>query len=197
MGASPFVCEMEATSAQEAFDYLVDEAIKEYGVDCYNGTISTCSLSRIRQIAPEYSDDVKSKALEIIDGEDNGHKWEAECLDLGRICYQIVKIKKTAVATISRGRGYMVIKYDSNGNSNPCRPFSKKTDAEAFAGEQVLEVGGIYEVAKIVPNEDICQNIVSRFSTTITESDKKPKTIPKNAVLKEIHEYMFFGWAAE
>ena len=94
MGAINFTEEAFSTSAEAAFNSLVEDAVYRNGHDSYNGTISTCVLRRVRKMADKYSKTVEKKAHDLIMKEDYGIKWEAECLDLGVVHYEIVKVKK-------------------------------------------------------------------------------------------------------
>lgn len=83
MGAIGFTNMVEARTAQEGYNRLVKQAQYEYGHDHYNGTISTCELTRCRGKFDIATQENIDKAYEMVEKDDYGQKWEAWYIDLG------------------------------------------------------------------------------------------------------------------
>lgn len=86
MGACNFIEFKVAKTAEEAFRELVDEAILWYGMDPYNGTISTTRLDRRRPkvIQKTWGPRAEKKAIQIAEDDDWGVKWVSRVIDCGR-----------------------------------------------------------------------------------------------------------------
>lgn len=86
MGACNFIEFGVGKTAKDAFDALVEEAIYYYGHSDYNGTISTCDLSRkpVKVIQKTYGPRAQKKAVQIAKDDNWGEKWEARIIDCGR-----------------------------------------------------------------------------------------------------------------
>lgn len=87
MGACNFLNECVSKNYKDAYASLVEDALYEYGHDPYNGTISTCYLSRRapKVIQKTYGPRAEKAALKLIESEDWGEKREARVLDLGAV----------------------------------------------------------------------------------------------------------------
>ena len=203
MGAISFVEAINASSAREGFNKLVKEAIYSHGNDSYNGSISTCSLGRITKLADKYTKSVEKKAWKKIEAEDNGVKWEARCLDLGIVGYEIISAKKIAPKTQEKAK--FVTKFVVCHNAYPgvsdVKYFNTKTEADNYAMEMSLkgsgESGEYFVVKKPVNIEKSGSEVVSEFEVTKVRKTSKPKTTSKaNQKVVEIHKYIYYGWAA-
>lgn len=87
MGAESFILKKKAKSVIDAFQELVEYYEYEYGHNAYNGTISTCDLGRNHtplNLKPNYCKENEEKAYQFIDDHDNGDKWVADYIDLGK-----------------------------------------------------------------------------------------------------------------
>ena len=87
MGACNFIEFGEGRNVREAYATLVEEAVFEYGHDPYNGTISTCTLSRrpVKVVQKTWGPLAERKAVAIAEKEDWGEKWEARAIDCGHV----------------------------------------------------------------------------------------------------------------
>lgn len=83
MGAVGFINTTKAETAREAYHKLVNEAILYEGDNPYNGTISTCEMTRHRATFEIASKENTQKAYEIVKADDYGNKWETWYIDLG------------------------------------------------------------------------------------------------------------------
>lgn len=194
MGAMSFYDTATGTTPQEAFNALVTEAIEQYGSDPYNGTISTTDLSRRTPtvIAKNYTASAEKKGYKYVEENHFGEKWTSHCLDLGVCEYQIVTAKKAP-----------------RGQKNPAKYETKyvwcrggkqvmadtREKAEALAMDYALKNQTDIVIRKqrcLVSGDDTVVKIV----TSVRKTKTKPKKVPKGAIVREIHMYGFYGWAA-
>ena len=87
VGACNFITFGEGRTREEAFRDLVEEALWEYGHDPYNGTISTCDLSRRPTVVIQktWGPLAQKRAVKHAEEDGWGKKWEARVLDCGRV----------------------------------------------------------------------------------------------------------------
>jgi hypothetical protein len=198
MGACGFCEHIEGYNAGECFDRLVSDAISEYGNDPYNGTISTCSMGRVKTISKKYSNAVNEKAMKMIQDEDYGRKWVASVLDLGVVGYDIISITKKAPTTKTKAKyvqKYAVIRDEERGEK-VIASFDSKTEADEKAIKLTMDNPlKTYFVAKRPVNinngDDTVTNIIVK-----RERREKPLKPNKNRIVKEVHKYIFYGLAA-
>lgn len=193
MGACSFIETAFAGSVREAFDNLVKEAIRENGNGPYNGTISTCSLERTVKKFDKYSKSNEDKAYKLIEEDGYGDKWYAKAIDLGIVHYEIMTIKKLA-AKKEKPKWVMayVVHYGRKAKS-----FKTKTEADAEAMKLLKNGEKDVYVSKEYVNTIKDSEIVSEFKVEKTQKNTKPKTLKSNQSCKEVHKYMFYGFAAE
>lgn len=202
MGAINFVKTGYGINPGEVFESIVKKAEYEYGHDKYNGTISTCDYSGCRKIADIYTKSVDKKAMKIIEDEDYGQKWEARALDLGVVRYDIIYVKKR-IPTIRKKAEYKlryaVMKYEDNGFlAKVVSHFATKTEADEEAVKLILKNPNIgYYVSKRMINISNGEDKVTEFKVEVSERKSKPKNVPKGCALREIHKYVFYGWASK
>lgn len=200
MGAQNFSIVGYGTSAREVFEGLVQDAEYEYGHDSYNGTISTCSLGRMKKVADKYTKSVDGKAHKIIEDEDYGVKWEARVLDLGVVRYELYSAKKVAhkAKKVAEYRQrFVILNLDSCGREKMVSHFATKKEADDEALRLIAQYPkNDYVVAKRSINVNRGDDVVTEFKTETKVRASKPKTIPKGSILREVHKYIFYGWAA-
>lgn len=193
MGACSFINKAEASSVYEAFDRLVEGAVRKYGDNRYNGTISTCNLGRTIKTFEKYSKTNEDKAYKLIEKDNYGEKRCAKAIDLGIIYYEITTIKKLAVKK-DKPKWTMtyVVHY---GNRTKLYKTKTESDTEAI---KLLKKGekDVY-VSKEYVNVVKGSEIVSEFKIEKKQLKSKPKTLKPNQTCKEIHKYIFYGFAAE
>ncbi len=203
MGATNVIKAGYGENVRDVFDYLVKKAIREYGEDRYNGTISTCSLGSCTKLADTYSTSVEKKALKIA-YEKVDDLWKGDCvaLDLGVCRYDLIRIKKVIPKIKKKAefrQRYVVMLLDSNGFlSKRVSHFETKKEADEDAMKRIMKnPNENYFVSKRSININNGDDVVTEFKVEVSERKSKPKTIPEGCVLKEIHKYIFYGMAAE
>lgn len=200
MGAQNFSIVGYGTSPREVFDGLVQDAEYEYGHDSYNGTISTCSLGRMKKVADKYTKSVDDKAHKIIEDEDYGEKWEARVLDLGVVRYELYSAKKVthkAKRVAEYRQRFVVLNIDPFGKDKVVSHFATKKEADDEALRLIAKYPkNDYAVAKRSININNGDDIVTDFKTEKKIRASKPKSVPKGSILREVHKYVFYGWAA-
>lgn len=193
MGACSFINRAEASSVYEAFDRLVEEAVRKYGDNPYNGTISTCSLGRTIKTFEKYSKTNEDKAYKLIEKDNYGEKRCAKAIDLGAVYYEVTTIKKLP-SKKEKPKWIMayVVHYGEKAKS-----FKTKTLADAEAIKLLKNGEKDVYVSKEYVNTVKSSEIVSEFKIEKKQSKYKPKTLKPNQACKEIHKYIFYGFAAE
>lgn len=205
MGAINFFKTAEGESAGEAFDSLVEYFTREAGEDEYNGTISTTQLcGSPHKIAEKYTKTALKKAVEYAKKDSYGQKWESRSLDLGIVKYVVVSAsrKKKAHPQKKFRMGYILITMDGDGRWIPIRAkvYDSKSKADEAAIYMALHSDEYHiRVGRIMYPEGNPSgvNVVTDVEKTTKVYKSRPKHIPKGAVLKEIHMWGFYGWAAE
>lgn len=203
MGACSFTESYCCDDAVKAFNILVEANREEYGSDSYNGTISTCGLiNRYPRLKfDKYNKTNEKKAHAFINkefDEDKIGKRECTYVDLGVIHYEVITVKKKPVKSSSKPvfKKMFVVYYDYQGEKT--KSFATKTEAEKFAMKQKMkEIGcDVY-----IKNEYVLikgNNTVEEFEYTKTIKKTKPSLKPMpNRIVKEIHKYIFYGFATE
>jgi hypothetical protein len=192
MGAVSFINTIEATSVNEGFEKLVEEALHELGHSRYNGTISTCDNCCCVKTFSKYSPKTEKKMLEFIEQRlDRMYKRDVECIDLGVIGYDRITIKKIhSKPTAKFEQKYAIIDCDT-GNLIA----SRKTKKEAcdFAYQCIVK-GKDVEIRKmpvLISGSSLC--------TSFEKTTKRFKTMPDATkyIVNPMHKYIFYGFAAE
>ena len=198
MGASNFIQTGYGCNAGEVFDLLVKEAEYERGHDGYNGTISTCTYIGCKKVSDIYNKSVDKKAYKIIENDNYGRKWEAKALDLGIVRYEVIRVKKVVPKTKKKAefkQRYAVILLNSNKMK---AHFETKKEADEDALKRILKnPNEEYIVCKRSININNGDDTVTEFKVEVSERKSKPKNIPTGCILREIHKYLFYGFAAE
>ena len=87
MGACNFIEFRMGKTVDAAFTSLVVDNMRCYGTDPYNGTISTCRMSRRapKVVQKTWGPLAEKRAIKIAEDDQYGEKWEARALDCGRV----------------------------------------------------------------------------------------------------------------
>ena len=202
MGACFFTNQIESENPTKAYDALVEDAIRKYGNDSYNGTISTwCGYAKSSLSFNKYSKTNELKARRYIDKtQDNICKRDCLYIDLGVVRYETVKaIKKKVVKEKPVYKKMFVVYWEkiSDAYGNNKRAFDKLADAEKFAFKKKLESSALNIYIKYEYFLVKGKNMVETFDVKITPRKTRPQKVGQNTVVKEIHKYIFYGWAAE
>lgn len=199
MGAVNFYVTACGKDEREAFNKLVAEAMKEYGEDEYNGTISTTELvGDPVVIAREFSDESENAGYEYAKKNDYGEKWESGCLDLGVTEYIVTTAQKTLiqdrVSPVFETR-YILEEFINGVVRSVGKPFETEQEAEDAAAQRAIESGTRVVVCKAtVPTKG--RDVVSFVDPDVQHYKKLPKDLPEGASVAEIHMYGFYGRAA-
>ena len=184
----------------EAFNALVEEEVRRNGDDIYSGSLNHgCHLSRMvkkYERTPKQTE-IKKRNAEISKLVNNymedSDKGCIGCIDLGVEQYQVVSVKKVKVkgATPKFEKVYSV--YSDEGK----RLAKGKNLSEMTA--KLLTFASDNPGCEL-RTEYVCtsgNNTLYSTKRTTKAYKTKPKNVPKSAVLKEIHTYIFFGWVRE
>ena len=95
MGASNFTdIYVGKGTPQEAFRELFDQAVREYGYDPYNGTISTTSLVKVLELPPRK--DIGIFIDELWEHNKIG-KWETFCIEVKGVALTCLKTRRPEI----------------------------------------------------------------------------------------------------
>lgn len=190
---------IEARSPKEAYDGLIEEAFEECGTGDYNGTISTCNgYSKSALSFDKYSQDNEKEVRKYLHNKDDIGEGECQYIDLGVVRYELTKIiKKKAKKEKPVYKKKFVVYWAtfSTIDGQNKKYFNILADAEKFAFEKRVEIsyGNVF-----IKKEDVLikgEDVVETFEKEVELVQTPPKNIPKNTAIKEIHKYLFFGWA--
>ena len=197
MGAVSFQKTAVAPTAREGFEELVEEARYERGRNGYSGTISTCSLGRITKTFKTYDKDNRAIAREHISKLDNGDKYCADVVDLGVKYYILRKVEVVAKEVTAEYKKQFAV-CDFDGILRPVKKhvFDKKADAVKCATEEALS-GKENIMVRKMPVLMSGNDVTTEIRITEKQYDTKPKKSGKNCEIVEMHEYIYYGWAAE
>lgn len=201
MGAVNFEETVLATSAGEGFNDLVSDAIRRHGEDHYNGTISTCSMGRVRQTYDKPTDTNRKKAMKYVEDNNYGEKWLADYIDLGVVEYKVITIKKETIQTketpVIRTKFVVRELGGSYSKEKPEKFFDTKKQADDYAVNLAMKNNKEYIIRKegvLVSGDAVVSKIVKEEKTYKTKPKLKP--LPNRKIV-EVHEYLFYGWAAQ
>lgn len=194
MGADSFVVKDSGRSVSEVFNKLVEDAVYEFGNDCYNGTIATCDLGRCIKSFDTYDKDNETFAKYIIKEHHNGVKGRADYIDLGVCGYEEVTIKRTKMKVdIKTETRYGVFDEVCEKLVHRDAHFETPAEAEAFAKEwskKGCDCNIVKFKRKISGND-----IIVKYTTETKRTEKKPRK-KKNTEIYPIHRYVFYGYAS-
>lgn len=199
MGACNFIHSIVAESATAGFDYLIEEANVNYGMESYNGSINTCSIGRRTLRFDKVNETNRKKAMKHIEDNNNGRKWSADYVDLGVLRYDVITVKKKNVDYKADFKlMYAVVKKRNDESVKVRNAFKTKTEADKKAVELTLKTGKEHVVVKEYVNIErnggtVCTDTYIETKSYKTKPNLKP--MPNRRVV-ELHEYLFYGWAS-
>ena len=192
MGACEVCTVRSGESARKVFNIICDEDEREYGCDSYNGSFSTCSLTRVHNLFDKYKKGNERKAFEFLEKRDID-KRDVEAVDLGVKGYLVRKCK------FVKSKNDLKLRYfvkDTEGVERFGKSFSTMDKAKEYALEKALRTGNMYEVSKRYIDDRSGSQDLGNAVIEEKEYRSRPKRIPKGATVTEIHMYAFYGWAA-
>jgi hypothetical protein len=194
MGAQSFVHTIEAASASEAFNRLVESAIYHHGNDSYNGTISTCSMGRCKKSFSDCSKKTEKEARDFIEAQDNGEKWIAHYVDLGVVRSEEITVKKKPKKYTAVYKQLFGVYSDETGRLiNSRATFKTKGEADTYAIKCILDGNNV--TVKKCPVHISGNDVVSEFEIAKKVIKKSSATKPNSKII-HVHKYMFYGWAS-
>lgn len=203
MGAQAFEETILAPTAKEGFDILYNEAIYQFGREAYNGTISTCSMARrpFYTFKDSYKESNYKKAMKMIEDDDYGEKWIAKYIDLGVVEYRLMKPKKinTEKEKPKYKLSYVVKENDYMSSKNTTIHNKLSFDTKSEAVSKAMQLASNNNKTYCINREYVIEKgnpEVARIEIEEKSYKSKPKNIPKGCAIKEIHKYIFFGWAS-
>ena len=181
------------TNANESFDRIVEDCIYMHGDDLYNGTFSTCNFCgfTLKMDGKFKESNIKKAEKHIREQIDDCEKWHAYAVDMGIDHYEVVKSK-----LVSSKRKTWLYYYVANYETKKkIKMFSSLPDAKEFALKYSAEQHLVLYIGKCYADRAGRDDVLMTSTETIIKKSK-PKTVPKGAVLREIHKYYFYGKAA-
>lgn len=226
MGATNFEHECDAYDAKAAFRILSVSARREYGEDCYNGTISTCSFGHVT--AKTYGKTGKvtktslKKAYDLVERDDWGRKWYCDAIDCGVKEWHVITLKKVphTKATVQFRTVFTIMvdgipygissagvidiaNYSSIVATQPSELGDFKTQAEAnkelkrlIAYGKLNDAREVEIVKRAIPTSGKASNVAIKYTRDVRVLKSKPKSVPDGAIVKELHTYVLYGWAS-
>lgn len=197
MGAISFVLEGIGVSASSVFDSLVAKATYEHGNDPYNGSINTCNMGRMTKSYPKYTKTREESAIKFANSDmKNVGKRVANYIDLGVVHYEVITLKKEHTGAKPRYKMQYVVK---NGifDSKTIKGFDTKKEADDYAISLAIKSpkSDLYVEKEyvLIEGKSITTLIVKDVKTYKSKPNLKPMP---NRIIRPIHKYIFYGWAA-
>lgn len=200
MGSTNFFQSITARSASEGFDYLVEEAEHEYGHDCYNGTISTCSLGRCRKQFDKLTKTSLKETEKLVDKHlSDTSKGSADYINCG--------LERMVLVTVENKRGqYKKPVYKEQYciyAGKDMFPYDERLldtkdtlkAAKEYAGKYALKEGREVSIRKertLVKGETTVAEVVIKRR----EIKSIPKTLKPNQKIEKYYKFVYFGWAS-
>lgn len=193
MGGCSFINEVIAADAKEGFDILYQSALKRYGDDPYNGSISTCSLGYCtKTISGKFKEDNYAIAEKhIINEKHYGRKWSADYVNAGLVGYRVTTVEEEVVKHGEAKSVYVI--YDKN---------NKKIDwhADKLSCKELAMIyakkhpGCNLRIRREVVYSNHENDDLYRYKATsrIVETKIKGK---KNEEVVPVYKFYFYGFA--
>ena len=181
---------------RDAFREVKEENTMEYGNDPYNGTLSTCSLVRIRLNDNPYSKKREKEILSEIN-EDNLGKGEAYGYSLGIVGYELVTVKYDTLNNKAAFKKQFIVSYrkpNEYGNFKEVI-FSDKNKAKQFAMKCAMD--GFVNVS--IDNKYVLESgdsKIGRVHKEVKIVKTPPKTLKDNQKCYPLYRYYFVGLAS-
>ena len=181
MGACSFENYGRGRSARAAFTKLQEAAQREYGDDCYNGTIST--VHGFIDLTSEWKNSKKSLDSFISDRLDNANKYDCFCICTHPPVENKNKTKSQVEHIVTKGTKkwvtrYIVFDYDRNIGS-----YNTK--------------GAAVKVARAHTEKYLSPTTVSLVKYLEKGNAQVAKITYKKSTTERDGQWVFFGYAAE
>lgn len=198
MGACEIYETVVAGSAREGYDRLVEEAVNMYGEDSYNGTISTTYGYTMKKFdMPKTKKAEKELNAFIKKCYEKCGKRDAICIDLGVVSYERIKLVKKTKKSSATFRQMYVLKIRKGFNDFRIeKTAEKKSDLDKHI-MTYLKKGYEVCIAKEPVNVNHGNTELATYSRAFEFFKRKPKATKDTLEIREMHKYIFVGWAAE
>ena len=181
MGACSFQNSGRGRSAQDVFKRLQERAEREYGDDCYNGTIST--VPGFRDITNEWKSSRKDLRQFIEDKLDDANKYDCFCICTNPPVENKNKTKTQVEHIVEKGTKKWILKYS-------VRTYDGVISSHATKGDAV-KAARIYTEKYLSPTTVHMTKTLEKGKTEVAKITYKKSTTERDG------EYVFFGYAAE
>ena len=182
MGACQFQNSGRGKSAQDVFTRLQDAALREYGDDSYNGTIST--VPGFRDLTNEWKASKKDLNRFIEIKLDDANKYDCFAICTHQPVTNNNKIKTQVEHIIEKGTKKWVLKYVVyNHHGNPLNSFDTKGEAVDFARKRTEKT---HECTTV----DV-EKVLEKANPRVAKITYKRSSEEKDG------QWVFFGYAAE
>ena len=194
MGACEVSKIRKGENAVRVFDKMCGECVYEYGDNNFNGTFSTCNFYGVslRMTGMFKPKNVKTAEKHIREHMNKMMKRDAYAVDMGIDHYEVVKAKLVSTKR-KPSVHYFVGSYETD---KWLKTFEQLDKAKVYVVEMATKGNEELYIGKCFVDQYGNDEL---FNTKMDVKIKKskPKTVPKGAVVREIHVYYFYGWAVE
>lgn len=208
MGARNVIYSSKAFDVDSAFQKVMNDVYYEYGHDRYNGYGGCADCGgRIMKFDGKVLDSNRKKAKKRINEyfkNDEGFKDRLNYIDLGVLEYQIITTKKVPAkkGKAPKFKRMYVVKsgvyFDNDGKVTVDDKLFSSEDKK-IAEEKMLTFAADYPEVHCTIEYVLAEgcNEVSSVDVKTSKRASKPAKVPSGAIVKELHEYLFFGWVSE
>lgn len=181
MGACSFENYGGGRSAKDVFTRLQDAATREYGDDCYNGTIST--VRGFRDLTEEWKRSGKDLDSFISNRLDDANKYDCFCICTNPPVANNNKIKTQVEHIITPGTKKWVLKYVVYDFDRQIGSYNTKGDA--------------VKAARAHTEKTLKRTTISMEKKLEKGSSEVARITYKSSTTEKDGHYVFFGYAAE
>ena len=178
-----------AETVDEAYDQAVEAGNREYGENPYSGYFNCCEFDRVtKTYVGKVTKERLKEAYEIAEKDEDCDKWQCRAIDLGIHHYEIIHPK--IVKNYKKAKAKFVIRAGDFLN----KQYDTLTEAKETALKETLNTGEMTTVSKCYVDETTGSANLFQVLPNIKICKKVPKNIPKGCRLREIHEFLLYGW---
>lgn len=181
MGACSFQNTGRGKSAKDVFTRLQDAAQREYGDDCYNGTIST--VPGFSDITNEWKSSKKDLSRFIREKFENANKYDCFAICTHQPVVNNNKIKTQVEHIVEKGTKKWVLKYSVYAHDNYVGAFDTKGDA--------VKAARAYTEKTFRPTSISMEKKLEKGSSEVAKITYKKSSEEKDG------QWVFFGYASE
>jgi len=181
MGACQFENSGRGKSAKEVFTKLQDAAEREYGDDCYNGTIST--VPGFRDLTSEWKSSKKDLSRFIRERLNDANKYDCFAICTHQPVVNSNKIKSQVEHIVTPGTKKWVLKYVVYDYDNQLGSYDTKGDA--------------VKAARAHTEKTFKRTTISMEKKLEKGSSQVATITYKKSSEEKDGQWIFFGYAAE